>query len=423
MGSVNGESRLIVGIVGGKLQGVEAAYLARKAGWEVRVIDKKPDVPASNLGDSFAQVDVTVENNLADVLDDVDLIIPALEDDSALRSLTRWRRKTGIPLAFDPQAYAVSSSKLKSKELFQKIGLPLPVAWPQCSFPVLAKPVRGSGSKGVRIFQDLDSMINRFSPEFPFDFAQGGESFDFAQDREPVERLVEPPPSDWVLEEYLDGSQHSLEVVGRPGNYRVLQVTDLYVDQRFDCKRVVAPSILPLNLIADFEKFSLAIAEAINLHGIMDVEVIFSGGEFKVLEIDARLPSQTPTAVYWSTNQNMVRLLGDLYAPPPVDRPPAGDMARGVVYEHILVSGDILKVCGEHVMTEGGALNLQQNFFGADEAITNFEPGKDQWVATLIFCEADRQQACDKRNRSISEIAKRLKIKDVRDPTPVTRIS
>jgi hypothetical protein len=25
----------------------------------------------------------------------------------------------------------------------------------------------------------------------PFDWAQGGESFDFAQDREPVERLVE----------------------------------------------------------------------------------------------------------------------------------------------------------------------------------------------------------------------------------------
>ena len=26
----------------------------------------------------------------------------------------------------------------------------------------------------------------------PFDWAQGGESFDFAQDREPVERLAEP---------------------------------------------------------------------------------------------------------------------------------------------------------------------------------------------------------------------------------------
>ena len=99
---VGGESRLLVGIVGGKLQGVEAAYLARKAGWEVRVIDRKLRVPASDLGDSFAQVDVTVEEYLAGVLGDVDYIIPALEADNALRSLTRWSRKTGVPLAFDP---------------------------------------------------------------------------------------------------------------------------------------------------------------------------------------------------------------------------------------------------------------------------------------------------------------------------------
>ena len=112
-------------------------------------------------------------------------------------------------------------------------------------------------------------MVSWFSHEFPFDFAQ---------DREPVERLVEPPPSDWILEEYLDGSQHSLEVVGRPGNYRLLQVTDLYVDQQFDCMRVIAPSNLPLNLVAEFERLTLRIAEALNLHGIMDVEAIYCRG-------------------------------------------------------------------------------------------------------------------------------------------------
>jgi len=410
---------LLVGIVGGKLQGVEAAYLARKAGWEIRVIDRMPDVPASGLGDFFAQVDVTVENNLADVLGDVDLIIPALEDDSALGSLTRWSRKTGISLAFDPQAYAVSSSKLKSAELFKKIGLPLPVAWPQCSFPVLAKPVRGSGSKGVRVFQDRDSMKNQFSPEFPFDYAQGGESFDFAQDREPVERLVEPPPSDWILEEYLEGSQHSLEVVGRPGNYRLLQMTDLYVDQKFDCMRVIAPSSLPLNLVAEFERLALRIAEALNLHGIMDVEAIYCRGEFKILEIDARLPSQTPTAVYWSTNLNMVGLLGNLYAAPQDDCPPAGGIARGVVYEHIHVSGGILRINGERIMTEGGPLNCQNNFFGADEAITNFEPGREKWVATLIFSGTNRHQAWEKRNHCIAEIVRQLEIKEVIDPQPI----
>jgi pyrrolysine biosynthesis protein PylC len=351
-----------------------------------------PRVPASGLGDSFAQVDVTAEDNLDEVLGHAGFIIPALEDDKALRSLTRWSRKTGVPLAFDPQAYDISSSKLKSTEIFREIGLPIPAAWPQCRFPVLAKPGRGSGSKGVAVFQDLDSLKNRFPAEFP--------------------------PRDWVLEEFLEGSQHSLEVIGRPGNYRLFQVTDLYVDQNFDCKRVIAPSNLPLNLITDFEKLSLTIAQAINLHGIMDVEVILSRGEFKVLEIDARLPSQTPTAVYWSTHQNMVRLLGDLYARLENDFPPSGDISRGTVYEHIQVSGDRLIISGERVMTEGGPLNLQGDFFGADEALTNFEPGKDQWVATLIFSGGNRQQACEKRNHSIAEIVRRLEIKEVIDPQP-----
>jgi len=366
-------------------------------GWEVRVVDRKPRVPASGLGHSFAQADVNVENNLAAVFSDVDFIIPALENDNALRSLTRWSRKTGVPLAFDPQAYALSSSKLKSADFFKQIGLPVPVAWPQCGFPLVAKPGRGSGSKGVRIFHDLDSLKNRFSAAFP--------------------------PPDWVLEEFLDGSQHSLEVVGRPGNYRVLQVTDLYVDDNFDCKRVIAPSNLPLPLIADFEDLTLTIAGALNLHGIMDVEVIFYRGEFKVLEIDARLPSQTPTAVYWSTNQNMIGLLGDLYARPKNDFPPAGDILRGTVYEHILVSGDILNICGERIMTEGGPLNLRGDFFGADEALTNFVPGKDQWVATLIFSGTNRHQAWEKRNRCIAEITRRLKVRDVIDAQPVTRFS
>ena len=398
---------MLVGIVGGKLQGVEAAYLARKAGWEIRVIDKKTDVPASGLGDAFAQVDVTLENTLADVLGDVDLIIPALEDDGALRSLTHWRRKTGVALAFDHRAYAVSSSKLKSAEFFKKIGLQAPAVWPHCSFPVIAKPVRGSGSKGVRVFQDRDSIKSWFATERPCDIAQSGDR-------------VQSPPSDWILEEYLDGSQHSLEVIGRPGNYRLLQVTDLYVDQKFDCMRVIAPSSLALNLVAEFERITLGIAEALNLHGIMDVEVIYCRGEFKILEIDARLPSQTPTAVYWSTHQNMVGLLRNLYATPQDDCPPSGDIARGVVYEHICVSGDILRISGEGIMTQGGPLFLEHEFFGADEAITNFKPGREAWVATLIFSGTNRHQAWEKRNHCITGMVRQLGIKEVIDPEPIS---
>ena len=47
-----------VAIVGGKLQGVEAAFLAHEAGWEAALIDKKSSLPASGLCRSFYQCDV-----------------------------------------------------------------------------------------------------------------------------------------------------------------------------------------------------------------------------------------------------------------------------------------------------------------------------------------------------------------------------
>ena len=62
------------------------------------------------------QADVTVEKDLDGILGDVDFILPTLEDDDALKSLARWSRNAGVPLVFDPEAYAISSSKLKSIE-------------------------------------------------------------------------------------------------------------------------------------------------------------------------------------------------------------------------------------------------------------------------------------------------------------------
>ena len=42
------------------------------------------------------------------------------------------------------------------------------------------------------VLQDYMPVLNFGYWNLPFDLAQGGESLDFAQDREPVERLVEP---------------------------------------------------------------------------------------------------------------------------------------------------------------------------------------------------------------------------------------
>nr|WP_242976009.1 ATP-grasp domain-containing protein [Desulfosporosinus sp. FKB] len=109
-----------------------------------------------------------------------------------------------------------------------------------------------------------------------------------------------------VIEEYLEGPSYSIEVIGIAGNYQVFQITELEMDGDYDCKRVLAPVELGDQLIREFEKITLKLASDLSLNGIMDVETILQNGKLKVLEIDARLPSQTPTAVYYSTGVNMV---------------------------------------------------------------------------------------------------------------------
>lgn len=374
-------------VIGGSLQGVEAVYLAHKAGWEVLLIDKKPIVPASGLGDTFVQADVTEIKQLNSLFKDVDLVIPATENAYALNSLVQWSRSSDIPLAFDTDSYGISSSKRESDRLFAGIGVPVPLPWPGCGFPLIAKPFNSSGSRGVRLCQDQQQLETCF-PTLP--------------------------SNDWVLQEYLPGPSYSLEVIGYPNHFTTLQVTELEMDENYDCKRVLAPTQLSPQQIIQLETISVKIAQALPLKGLMDVEVIAHNNQMKVLEIDARLPSQTPTAVYWSKGINMLELLGQLFLNKENKKPQQTE--RGVVYEHINVTPEAIEVCGEHIMAHGGPLQLHTDFFGADEAITNYSPGQNPWIATLINSGASLSDAWQKRRQTIKNIKNHFKLKIFKDP-------
>jgi pyrrolysine biosynthesis protein PylC len=151
----------------------------------------------------------------------------------------------------------------------------------------------------------------------------------------------------------------------------------------------------------------------------MDIEVILHENSLKVLEIDARLPSQTPTAVYWSSGVNMVRMLGDLFLNKFNQKRIKPNSPRGVVYEHIHVSPGVIEVAGEHIMSGTDALSVRPNFFGADEAITSYTPDRDEWVATLIISEETRKTAWEKRNAVIADIRQHYKIETYRDSAPI----
>ncbi|MBA7568005.1 hypothetical protein ES708_09724 [subsurface metagenome] len=387
---------MLLAVIGGKVQGIEACYLAKKAGYQVRLIDKKAVVPAKGLCDSFIQMDVRHDISLHRALGDADLILPALEDDPALERISRWAGKEGIPFAFDIDAYRVSSSKSASNRLFQELDLPIPEFWPESRFPVILKPDRSSGSRGIEICKDATDLSKRFAVPGMMDGL--------------------------IVQEFVKGKSYSLEVFGFPGSYQPLQVTDLYMDSGFSCKRVGAPTELSPAMREEFANMSVSLAEAVGLKGLMDVEVIQNERCLKILEIDARLPSQTPITVFWSTGLNMVELLGKLFTNPcgKLSFPELiTDIALGVVIEHITVTEKRLEIAGEHILARKESLWLHEDFFGADEAITNYSPDRKQWVATLINTGASREDAWERRNRVIRAIMQEHDLTLYSDPEPV----
>jgi len=389
-------------VVGGKLQGTEAVYLAAKAGWETVLVDRREAVPAAGLADRHVVADIVADETRARALVTAcDAVLPACEELATLEWLAERVPVWDVPLLFDLDAYRVSESKLASQKLFAELDVPRPLPWPSCGFPAVVKPDSASGSEGVSVVEDEGELAAALAR-----LAAGG--------HRPM------------VEEYVAGPSLSLEVLAWDGRAVPLQVTGLEFDALYDCKRVVAPvgeagagepsaagpggscawdrAVAPGTLAA-FEAAAVRLAAGLGLNGLMDIEVMVRGAEPKVLEIDARLPSQTPTAVYWSCGLNIVELLHDTArggAPPWVDRMPR----RACVYQHVHAHDGLLEVAGEHVMGSAAPLQLVEGFFGVDEALTDYRPGARAWAATLIATGTGAEEARVLADEAVTELAR-----------------
>ena len=86
-----------LGIIGGALQGMECALLARDAGYRSIVIDRRPDAPALSLCDEPLVMDPVADpEGAASVFEELDYIIPACEDTGLLDALvSSWETTPG----------------------------------------------------------------------------------------------------------------------------------------------------------------------------------------------------------------------------------------------------------------------------------------------------------------------------------------
>jgi 3-methylornithine--L-lysine ligase len=389
-------------VVGGKLQGTEAAYLAAKAGWEVVLVDRRPAPPAAGLAARHVAVDITADEAVArSLVASSDAVLPACEDLATLEWLAARVEAWGAPLLFDLAAYRVTQSKAASRVLFARLGVPQPAPWPRCGFPAVVKPDAASGSDGVAVVHDRAGL-------------------------EAAAAALRAAGHEPLIEEYVAGPSLSYEVLGADGRAAALQVTGLEFDAAYDCKRVVAPvgeaaageepapvapdgstdwqEAVPRGTLTAFAGVSERLAAGLGLRGLMDVEVMVRDGEPLVLEIDARLPSQTPTAVYWSSGLNIVEALFGAVTRgvlPPRDPEPR----RACVYQHVRVHDGVAEVTGEHVMGGARPLRLVPGLYGADEVLTDRAAGVGRWSATLIVSASTAAEAGEAAAGALRDLA------------------
>jgi pyrrolysine biosynthesis protein PylC len=379
-----------IAIVGGALQGMEAVLLSKAAGYETVVLDRKPSAPALSLCDEPVVLDPTKDPaGAAKAFSGCDAVIPACEEMDLLKTLDSM--KMDVPLLFDLASYRISSSKNCSNEIMASVGVPLPKPWPECGFPAIVKPSSQSGSIGVAVAND-DSDVKK--------------ALKF------IKELGDEP----VMQEFVHGKSVSIEVIGNGRKATSYVTTEVCLDSNYDCKMVRCnPGILSPEDDELFGKIGRDVAEAMGLKALMDVEAILTPKGLRVLEIDARIPSQTPAAIEAATGVNLLEELATTAFGKPAGRRPGTGCS---VYRHVVFKDGVLRSSGEKEFGHVRAPRFAPGLFGCENSITDYEPGKPEWRATLISTGATEKEADMKAARCIEKILDECSAEEFIDGVP-----
>lgn len=383
---------MLIGIVGGILQGMEAVYLCRHAGYTSMVIDKNKDAPALSLADRAEVCDILKEPERAEKLfSECDAVLPAVEDLEVLNFLDRTVPKCGTHLLFDMKSYKISCSKERSNELMEKLGTPIPRPWPECGFPIIVKPSCQSGSIGVSAVTNETERQRALKA---------------------VEKLNDIP----IQQEFVSGKSVSIEVIGNGKESKAYITTEVVLDSNYDCKQVLCePHILNEEEDEQFRRIGKALGDGLGLNALMDVEAIDTKNGLRVLEIDARIPSQTPACIFAATGINLLEELVCSKFGKETGKVPLPGCA---IYEHYIARGTTLSTCGEKEFSHVRNPIYLTDFLGADEVITDYHSGCSECRFTVINHGDNFQDALWKKKQFIKNVMDNLELEEFSDCSP-----
>lgn len=183
-------------------------------------------------------------------------------------------KENGVPI---PQ-YAICRKKTEYDDAIRKIGL-----------PAIVKPSDNSGSRGI-VFLDDEADIDA-----AYSYASKNSS----------ENIV-------LVEEYMDGSEVSVEVFVTDEGVNIVQITDKITTgaPHFVEMGHTQPSILPIEVQDEIKKVTTMAIKAIGINGgPAHVELKVTSSGVKIVELGARLGGDfiATNLVFESTGVDLVK--------------------------------------------------------------------------------------------------------------------
>jgi carbamoylphosphate synthase large subunit len=281
----------------------DVALYTKKLGITSVLTESNPESPNYDLADIRYIVPRGMEGpkNVA-LKEDVDAVVPLIGVDDPLLELAAFKKELegdyGIPVVASPlKAAAVCQDKIKTKKFLVDHKFPTPASELinqksaiADNFPVVLKQAHGQGGSGIKIVKDLEET------------------------REYLKMYGSA-----MAEEFLDGIEISVEVLGWKGKYVSLVPvykgeTTLKGTHPLDKLKKA-----PLNIDGvDNQSNNKAIRELVTeiaimlgIEGCADFDLIFNREENLVLEINTR-PSGTRYLTAASCGVNPVQQLIDM---------------------------------------------------------------------------------------------------------------
>lgn len=270
-----------IAILGGNQLACPAIEHLGDLGYKTLVLDRNPDSPGKAVATTFLAADFADYETAQKVIKDYDLAAILAISDFGVRTAARLSEELGLP-GYSWQSALNVTNKVYMKQRWMAEGLLTPkfahnklsrilagerIEWD--TFPCIVKPAfSGGGSRGVALVNNHDDVIKEL---------QSSQTV-YIDD-------------DIILEEFIDGTEHTLEVLIHNGETHLLSISDKknYEDSISVVQDLYFPGQVGWRHGERLRDLMDRACRALGLeNGCAHFEVLISGDDIYLLEVGGR---------------------------------------------------------------------------------------------------------------------------------------